>query len=201
MKTYPSPKITSVSWLVLTDPKAPFLNDMVGYVASQSPYLLDSGFSGYNFVTLGMPKPAPIPGVPDIVAGVYGTMILQDNNDPDAANKIFKPINDTIVQQWKGAAFMIVAPLKQYDSFLAWFSESFDSDPAGGSIYVGSRLLDKQAFSDSKALGNALVASCEPDVGMSYFLIGGKGIAEAKPVGQGNSVNTAFRSAYAHARK
>lgn len=195
MKTHSSPKITSYEWAVFTDAKAPFLLDMIGYVASESPRIIEAGVSGYSVISLSQPNPDPIPGVPTHVGGYFGTLLLQDNNNPAALEKIFKPINDALQSRWKGKAFIFASP-KQYDSFLAWFSENYDKDPADTNAYLVSRLLDKQAFSDPAALGKTLAVSSKPTGSVLFFFIAGKGTHEAKPAGGSNGLNPAWRRAY-----
>lgn len=201
MKTHPSPKITSYTWAVFTDPAAPFAKEMVGLVMSQAPQIMDAGVSGYNYVSLNMTNPQPTPGAPTNVAGIFGVILLQDNSDPAALEKILKPLNDMIHAKWGNLVSGIHAFPKQYDSFLAWYSENFDQDRPGANVYLASRLLGKQAFGDYKALGEAVAAASKPNGGMSYFYVAGKGVQEAKPAGGSNAVHPAWRKAYVHARK
>lgn len=200
MWTHPTPKITSVKWMAVADPKAPFMSDFISYIASQVPYLMNSGMSGYNFVSTGMPNPYPFPGLPAEIAGFMGTSLIQNADDPNVADKIFKPLNDTLKERWQDEAIMFQIT-EQYPSFIAWFDKNYDQGYAGQSSYIVSRLLDGKALSgDPEALGKALKAGSAPSGGMSFFMVAGKGVQDAKPRG-GNAVNPAWRTAYVHARK
>lgn len=202
LKTHPTPKIYNISWLVVTDHKAPFLWDMVAYVGSQIPRMMNKGLSGYNLVTTSMPNPIPGSGSPDNIAGFLGTAILQDAQDPGLIQQeIFRPINDTITKRWAGKVTLIQSTI-QYDSWLAWFDKNFDSTTAGLSAYLISRLLDENALTrDPKKLAAAWKAGSSASGSMSAFMVGGKGVQEAKPPGGGNAVNPAWRRAYVHARE
>ncbi|KND91631.1 6-hydroxy-D-nicotine oxidase [Tolypocladium ophioglossoides CBS 100239] len=198
MWTHPTPKITDVKWMAITDPKAPFVSDLISYIVSQMPYLMDSGMSGYNLVSTGMPNPTPFPGLPTEIAGFMGANLIQNADDPNVAAKIFKPLNDTLKEKWQGQAVMFQTT-EQYPSFLAWFDKNYDQGQAGQSSYMVSRLLDGKALTgDPEALGKALKAGSAPSGGMLVFMVAGKGVQDAKPRG-GNAVNPAWRTAYVHA--
>ncbi|GJN81772.1 hypothetical protein PLIIFM63780_005307 [Purpureocillium lilacinum] len=198
MWTHPTPKITSLSWMGITDPKSPFLLDLIAYLSSQIPYLMDKGgLSGYNYASLGMKNPVPAPGAPTDIAGVMGFGFVQDKG-PGFLQDIFKPINDTIKQRWPGQAFLFLIS-EEFPTFHAWFDKNYDQAFAGNSSYIVSRLVDgKTLKGDPKALGKAIQAASLPSGGMSLFMVGGKGVQNAKPRG-GNSVNPAWRNTYVHA--
>lgn len=200
MWTHPTPKITSLSWMGITDPKSPFLLDLIAYLSSQIPYLMDKGgLSGYNYASLGMKNPVPAPGAPTDIAGVMGFGFVQDKG-PGFLQDIFKPINDTIKQRWPGQAFLFLIS-EEFPTFRAWFDKNYDQAFAGNSSYIVSRLVDgKTLKGDPKALGKAIQAASLPSGGMSLFMVGGKGVQNAKPRG-GNSVNPAWRNTYVHACK
>ncbi|UKZ74474.1 hypothetical protein TrVFT333_002142 [Trichoderma virens FT-333] len=201
LKTHPSPKILSVVYMIFTDPKESIAMDLITYIVSQIPSLMAQGLSGYNLVTRNMPSPIQLPGIPDRIAGFLGTSILQDVDSPDVAAKIFNPINDTIRERWSNKV-QFYTLLTEYDSWLGWFDKNFDSSQAGGSQYLVSRLLDGEALTGNpKKLKNALQAAMTIGDGeaMSVFMVGGKGVQEAKPRGGSNAVNPAWRTAYVHA--
>ncbi|UNI22232.1 hypothetical protein JDV02_008139 [Purpureocillium takamizusanense] len=198
MWTHPTPKITSLTWMGVTDPKSPFVVDLVSYLSSQIPYLMDKGgLSGYNYASFGTKSPVPLPGIPENIAGVMGLGFVQDKG-PGFLEEIFKPINDTVKKRWSGQAFVFLAT-EEFPTFLAWFDKYFDHNPAGNSSYIVSRLLDGQTLaSDPRALGTAIKAAGGSRGGMALFMVGGRGVQNAKPRG-GNSVNPAWRNAYVHA--
>lgn len=159
------------------------------------------GISGYNLVTRDIETPIPLPGIPDRIAGFLGTSILQDVDSAEDVAKIFNPINDTIRERWPDKV-QFYTLVTEYDSWLGWFDKNFDSSQAGGSSYLVSRLLDGEALTGNpKKLNGALQAAMTSGGTMSAFMVGGKGVQEAKPRGGSNAVNPAWRTAYVHASK
>lgn len=201
MKTHPSPKITQASLIVSAQLDDPILPDLMGYMASQATYLLNSGVSGYSYIGHNMSSPSPPgSGLPSAISGIMGTFIVQDKG-PDAVQDIFKPLNDTIMQRWKGDGKMFLST-KEYPSFLAWASENYDEDPTGQDVFLGSRLLDTSFVErDEKTIGQALwdVSGKMPRLAM--FVLGGKGVQEVQPAGGSDAVNPAWRRALIHACK
>lgn len=198
MKTFPSPRTTQVGLIVLAKPGDPILPDVIGYIASQIPYLMNSGVSGYSYVGPNLQNPLPPgTGLPPQIAGMLGKFVVQDQGAAEA-QKIFKPLNDTIVQRWKGEAKMFVLA-QEYPSFYSWVSANYDEDPTGHSVWLASRLLgDSFLTGDEKAIGNVLW-NASGDVGrLALFLLGGKGVQNAQPAGGSDAVNPAWRKAYVH---
>jgi hypothetical protein len=197
--THPSKKLTMVSFMAFTLPQAPFALDLVTWATSQIPYLSDSGLSGYLMATVDSPPPVPIPGLPERVAGLMGKTIILDTQDTAKINKIFKPLNETIQKRWPGQVTLLVLT-QPYDSFAAWYSENFDDGQAGGSVYLISRLLDKDTLTkDLDALADALKPILINDGWLGTYMVAGKGVNKAKPRGGENAVHPAWRKAYIHA--
>lgn len=199
MKAHPSPKVTGVTLLIAADPTESFVFDLVTYIVSQLPYLMDQGFSGYPIVT----KETDLSqlGIPEKIAGLVGSCILQDIESNDVVTAALKPVNDTIQQRWPGKV-QFSTTIEQFDSFLAWFDKNYDMNPAGGSSYLVSRLLDEEALTgDPDALKDALQEELTSGTlgSMATFMVGGKGVQEATPRGGSNAVNPAWRTAYVHA--
>lgn len=162
---------------------------------------MDAGLSGYSFVGYQVPKPVPIPGLPDTINGMFGHAILQDADSEDAVDQILKPLNETLKKKWPGEAglYNSVVP---YKSFLAWFDDYYDQQTAGNSSYLVSRLLDKKTLTTtSPELTKALMAPIPYTNSYAVFMVGGKGVNDAKPRGGGNAVHPAWRNAYVHASK
>ncbi|KAM0254637.1 hypothetical protein ACHAQJ_006606 [Trichoderma viride] len=199
LKTHPNPKVLGVTLMIITDPKESFVFDLITYIATQIPSLMNQGLSGYNLVTRDMQSPIQLPGIPDRVAGFLGTCILQDIDKLDVITKAFNPINDTLRERW-GDKVQFFTLTNQFDSWLDWFDINFDSSPAGGSQYLVSRLLDGEALTGNpKKLKSALKAAMASGGTMTAFMVAGKGVQEAKPRGGSNAVNPAWRTAYVHA--
>lgn len=187
--------------IIATDAKESFVSDLLTYIVSQMPSLMEQGVSGYNIITKDMENPFQEPGLPDRIAGLLGSCILQDIESNDAITKAFNPINETIQQHWPNKV-QFYTTLKQFDSFLGWFDKNYDMNSAGGSTYLVSRLLDGKALTgDSEALKNALqeVLSSGSTSSMAAYMVAGKGVQEATPRGGSNAVNPAWRTAYVHA--
>ncbi|KAM0519041.1 hypothetical protein ACHAPE_004034 [Trichoderma viride] len=201
IKAYPSPKVTGVVLAIVTDPKESFVPDLLAYIASQMPSLMEQGVSGYNIITKDMETPIQEPGLPDRIAGLVGSCIMQDIDSSEVITKAFNPINETIQQRWPSKVRFYTI-IQQFDSFLGWFDKNYDMNPAGGSTYLVSRLLDGEALTgDSEALKNALqeVLSSGSTGSMAAYMVAGKGVQEAVPRGGSNAVNPAWRTAYIHA--
>ncbi|KAM0265115.1 hypothetical protein ACHAQJ_000267 [Trichoderma viride] len=205
LKAYPSPKVTGVTVYIITDSKESFVFDLIAYVFSQMPSLMEQGISGYNPIAKDMESPfqEPEPSIPDRVAGFMGNFILQDVDNHEVITEAFNPINETIQKRWPNKV-QFYTTLNEYDSFLGWFDKNYDTNQAGGSEYLVSRLLDKEALTGNpQALKNALQVAISTGSlgGMAAFMVGGKGVQEAEPRGGSNAVNPAWRTAYVHACK
>ncbi|KAH7232093.1 hypothetical protein B0J15DRAFT_539316 [Fusarium solani] len=197
--THKTPKITTSSLMLFTDAKSKFVYDVIAYSLSLFPSLGDAGLSGYTLISPGIENPVPIPGAPKEVAGILGQFIVQDVEDPEYTEKIWKPINETIQKRWSGAVQLLVGK-EEYPSFLKWFDVHYDQDTAGNSSYLVSRLLSKEALDgDQDALKRALKSAMGPSGGMGAFLVAGKGVRDAKPRGGSDAVNPGWRKSYVHA--
>ncbi|OAA43910.1 FAD-binding, type 2 [Beauveria brongniartii RCEF 3172] len=210
VKTVPSPKMTVAQFVAFTVPDSPILSDLLGYMGAQSPALMNAGLSGYDLISRNFSNPAPgIPGLPDYLAGFQGRLALLDDDDDDdddtrggadTVAALLKPINDTIHRRWSGADKAgFFYSTTEYASFLAFFAANADTESVGDNKYLVSRLLDRDALTrDEKTLGEALLAGTGPGGLSTFFLVGGKGVQEAKPAGGSNAVNSHWRSAYVH---
>lgn len=175
--------MTTVNILVVTDPQESFVMDLITYMASQMPSLMNQGFAGYNVLTKDMASPIPVPDAPDRVAGFMGNCILQGDDNEEAVAKALNPINETIQQRWPNKV-QVYTTLKQYDSFLGWFDEHYDTNQAGERYYIVSRLLDGEALTgNDEALKNAFEVAMSTGVAnsMEAFMVAGKGVQEAVP--------------------
>ena len=196
LKTHPSPRIDTALFIVQADDKAPHFADIVSYLVSQIPELMDKGLSGYCYVATAMPNPIPDPSLPKLLSGVFGATIVTDPA-PGAVNAMFKPVNDTLHAKWPGEAqFFLIS--QSFPSFLAWYDMFYDQGQAGGDTYLVSRLLDRATLTgNSTQRTKALMAPLPPLGQYSLYLVGGKGVMKAG----GNSVNPAWRNTYVHSSK
>lgn len=146
-------------------------------------------------------NPVPAPGLPDRWSGLSGVLSLL-NKGPEAVQEILDPLNNTILERFNGTAFLQTLPVESYDSWLDYYDVNFDNGTAGGGALLVSRLLDEEALTgDHEALKGALQATTEASEIIHFYLLGGKGIHEAKPRGGSNAVNPGWRKAYVHTRK
>lgn len=156
---------------------------------------MDSGLSGYTFLSSNMPLPIPLPEMPSEVAGAFGTAILQDVSDPEAMSKLFKPINDTIQEKWPGKV-QFIAMIDHYTSFFEWYKENHDAGRGGRNTYVASRLLERDILEEhNHNFTAALKRAFEANTRFDIFMVGGKGVKDAQPRGGENAVNPAWRKA------
>ncbi|KAJ6446711.1 transmembrane alpha-helix domain-containing protein [Purpureocillium lavendulum] len=196
LKTHPSPKIAFANWYAVAAAESPVAFDVIAYVLSQFPSLMDKGVSGYFYVARDTPNPIPSPELPETITGVLGGFMLQDVSDGDKLQALLKPLNDTINARWNGTAHILQQTVL-YDSFLDWFNVNYDQGVAGANLYRASRLVGRKALTgDVKALAEAYKAATEAGGAITAYLVAGEGVRNAKPQGGANAVNPAWRSAY-----
>lgn len=198
MATHPTPQIVTFEGAFATyNVSAPWFWDMVGYVLSQYPYLDSKGVSGYGSIVTNFPNPFDN-GTTRISAFALD-FIIQNTQDPAAMQAIWKPILAHVNQTWPEA--VTIANSTAYPSFSSWFADHFDSSSAGEDLYVGSHLMDEEAFVNPAALTRAFKTFSSPSGGSNAYLVAGKGVHDAKPRGGGDSVCPAWRNALVHASK
>ncbi|KND86997.1 6-hydroxy-D-nicotine oxidase [Tolypocladium ophioglossoides CBS 100239] len=196
LKTYPSPKIAFTMWFATTAVDSPVAFDVVAYVVSQFPDLMDKGVSGYQYLVSTSPNPNPGEGEPNEVAGVMGGFMMQDAEDGAALEKLLKPLNDTIQERWPRTV-RVLQQTALYGSFLDWFNVNFDQGVAGLNLHRASRLVDREALTgDPHALAKAYKSAADAGGAVTAYMVAGKGVRDAKPRGGGNAVNPAWRRAY-----
>ncbi|KAF7557179.1 hypothetical protein G7Z17_g865 [Cylindrodendrum hubeiense] len=198
LKTHPSPKLLSSSWMLLTDPDAPFLYDAIAYTLSQFPSLGDAGLSGYSVSISSMPNPIPSPGGHTEIAGIGGRFILQDTEDVQHMEDLLAPLNETIQARWAGSVQVILDTVF-YGSFLEWFNVYYDQGTAGNSSYLVSRLLDKSALeSNATSLAAAVKEAMRTSGNFMAYIVSGRGVHDAVPRGGSDAANPGWRKSYVH---
>jgi len=166
--------------------------DLVAYMASQFPYLHEYRISGYTSM------------IGNVDAGyLYSvSMILPDSQDPTDADAVWEPILTHVNATWPGA--LASYDVKPYGSFLSFFNDHHDTNPAGDNHWSGSRLVDPETLRNKvREVRDALQAMAGTDVLQVVlpFLLSGEGVWNAKPRGGGNAVVPAWRKAMAHISK
>jgi hypothetical protein len=165
---------------------------------------MDKGVRGYGWLAMNATNPTPgAPGMPDRWAGIAGAMTVFDER-PEAVQDILGPLNDTVQERFYGTAVVLALEVQSYDSWLEYYDVHFDNGTTGGGAHMVSRLLDEESLtSDPEALKKALTAATgasEREM-IDFYLLGGKGVHNAKPRGGSNSVNPGWRKAYIHTRE
>jgi hypothetical protein len=197
MKLVPSPRVISMNFIVAAPAENPYAFDMVAYVLSKFPELIDAGVSGYPVIVKKTPNVYDGSGV--LISGILGQLIMLDTQRPADITNLFSPIFRHINATWAGFQFYSTA--KSFPNFLAWYLDNFDNTPVGTETLAGSRLLDAQALSGNST-ATKLAYEKFSDGGLSTaFMVSGKGVWNAKPRGGSNSVCPAWRKAYVHASK
>ncbi|KAI0965734.1 hypothetical protein F4678DRAFT_467282 [Xylaria arbuscula] len=192
--THPTPKLVAgIIGIVSTDLEAPWIWDMVGYIASQLPYIMEKDVSGYALFSPNLLSPDGNNSTLNY-AGMGGEFMILDTQDTSDMEAIWEPNIAHVNATWPSAVSLIA--VNPYPSFKSWFDVYYDQSPTGYDQYVGSRLLDENALTthDSNELGQAFKLASA-----SAYLVAGKGVQNAKPRGGSNSVTPTWRRAVVHA--
>lgn len=188
-----------ITYVAGINSSSPDTDDVVGWLLSQVPTMMDDGLFGYNWVSFGGPMPVPIPGVPENMAGMLGSIVLYDRDAEDAWAWM-SGLNDTLTSKWPGA--MVGGGVISYDSWIDWFDVNYDAGSAGGGAVIVSRLVGRETYEgDREALIEAYKSASELTGSATVYTVAGKGVQEAKPRGGGNAVNPGWRKALVHSRK
>ncbi|KAI0467445.1 FAD-binding domain-containing protein [Xylaria cf. heliscus] len=189
LATHPTPQIVGGIIAFLTqDISAPWIWDMVGYLASSLPYLVSKDVSGYALFPSNFTSPYINNGTGNF-AGMGGDFVILDTQDINDMQQIWEPLVTHVKATWPDA--IISLDLHPYPSFQSWFNVSYDQSPTGYDEYAGSRLLDEKALAtQSTTLGEAFKLSQA-----TALLVAGKGVRDAKPRGGSISVTPTWRKA------
>ncbi|KAK4232845.1 hypothetical protein C8A03DRAFT_39504 [Achaetomium macrosporum] len=197
MKTFPTPKlehlVVGIATPNISETRAIF--DMVAYMVSNLPSMGDQGLSGYSFFFPAYPN--PFDNSNTTVGGFLMSAVLKDSS-PEVMRQLWAPVLAHVSTTWPGLFQTYYVP-RSYPSFLAWYSENFDSSQAGLDVYMGSRLLDRAALTGNLTRNADAFARFADGLGGTAYLVSGKGVRNARPRGGGNAVLPAWRKAYVHA--
>ncbi|SPO03649.1 related to isoamyl alcohol oxidase [Cephalotrichum gorgonifer] len=198
LRSYETPKVVGMRYMMMTDHTQPEMYDIAAYILGELPRLGDEGVSGSINVMADRPNPAPAPGTPDRISGMVGYLMVQDTTDPNTLLDLWKPVNDTINKRWPGAVKLFVEQITTHDSYRDFIQGFYDEREGGVNQYTTSRLLDNNALtSDPEALSKAARGVAGVGIGLSVFLVSGKGVHQVDIRGGGNAVNPGWRSSYA----
>ncbi|KAH8885838.1 FAD-binding domain-containing protein [Thozetella sp. PMI_491] len=194
VKTFPSPPVVGLNFSVALPPSMLDTQaDIVTYILGQYPYLSSMNISGYNYIYRSYEVPFRNGTVE--VALVYGTFLMQDTVNLSTISTVFAPLFANITKSWPFAAVNVKT--SAFPSLRLWIAENQDPNPVGIDQYIGSRLLDGPALSNTTpAFRDSILQLISVGTAVA-FLVGGKGVWEAAPAGGGNAVLPAWRRAYA----
>lgn len=200
MLTHPTPSLESLSFAIgapdLPSSPDPKVWEMIPYLLSHFPSLGDAGVAGYTYIFQSQPNPYA-PSNQSTISGIIGTLTSLDPPSPNALESLLDPILSHIATTYPST--IQTTNTTTYPSFLSWYLENYDKDPAGSNTYIGSRLLDAESLTNNLTqLGEAFAQFSSNGVATA-FLVSGKGVRDAKPRGGEDAVNPAWRRAYVHA--
>ncbi len=199
IRAFPSTDFHVATVILGTGPGTEGYWDVVANVLSQYPTLDEQGISGYAYLAPGILSPdlnitSPI----DAFFGVFFLPQLHPTNTSTSLEETIKKLFADVSTPYPGQYFSSVS-VKSYPDFWTWYAVNNGPLEAGGNTVLGSRLIDGEALTKNlTALKQAYEAATPPGHMTSVFLVGGKGVRDAKPRGGSNSVGPAWRKAYIH---
>lgn len=128
--------------------------------------------------------------------------VLSPLNTSASLLSALTPTLTSISSNYPSQLSFSLSNVTEWDSFYDWWIEHINENYAGLELVVGSRLLGADALLDTEALETALkglLPTSEVGQIANFYLLGGKGIADAVPRGGSNAVNPAWRKAVVHA--
>ena len=127
--------------------------------------------------------------------------VLSPQNTSDSLNAALAPILANISTTYPDQFVFSVSNVTTYTTFYDWWLHFNGPDNAGTELVIGSRLIGADALRDTNAVETALKGVLPSDIGtagLSFYLLGGKGVADAVPRGGSDAVNPAWRKALVH---
>jgi hypothetical protein len=183
---------------LFTSPGTDAFWDVIANILSQFPKLDDEGIMAYSFVARNFSGAFGITNPVDGFLATFMLPVLHPDNTSDSMNAT---LNKMFEQATAGSTLPVtynVIP-QVYPDFWAWYNVSNGPLDAGFDGYLGSRLLDGKALTQNlTALAQAFKAATASGSATMAYLVGGKGVMNAKPRGGSNAVGSAWRKAYVH---
>jgi hypothetical protein len=192
------PFITATGFLI-TAPGGEAFWDVTANVLSQFPALDEQGIMTYAFVARNFSGQFGITTPVDGFLGIYILPGLHPENTSDSLSAVLNKTFSEATAAYPSQFTTGVIP-QAYPDFWAWYNISNGPLDAGFDQYIGSRLLDEKALTQNLTALKEAYKAATPSGGMtSAYLVGGRGVMNAKPRGGSNAVNSAWRKAYVHA--
>ncbi len=197
-KAYPSMPFVVATGILSTVPGTDAFWDAIANVLSQYPSLDDQGIMTYSLVARNFSGQYGITSPIDGLLGIFILPVLYPDNTTDSLNAtLYKMFNQAIAGS--PVPFTPYFSSQLYPDFWAWYSVNNGPLDAGYDQFIGSRLLDKNALMQNLTALAAAFKGATPYGGVtSAYLVGGKGVMNAKPRGGSNAVGSAWRKAYVH---
>jgi hypothetical protein len=202
IKAFSSMPIFTVTAIVATFPGSPAYWDVMAAILSKFPALDAQGISTYsmfapNFMSAAFNITTP-------VDGFLGSFILPGLHPTNTSASLVAAITELMTgatSEYPGQFFTSLLP-STFEDFWEYYQGANGPLDAGHDQVLGSRLLDGNALTQNiTALKEAYKAATPPGSITSAYLVGGRGVMNAKPRGGSNSVNSAWRKAFVHSGK
>ncbi|KAL5319321.1 hypothetical protein ACEPPN_012372 [Leptodophora sp. 'Broadleaf-Isolate-01'] len=199
IRAFPSTEIHIATFLLSTGPGTDGFWDAMANILSQYPTLDEQGLSGYAYLAPNFLNPDwNITNPVDGFAGTFLLPALSSSNTSASLERVLKTLFADATAAYPGQFFSSVS-VKSFPDFWAWYKDSNGPLDAGQNQVLGSWLVDGETLTGNlTVLKEGYRAATPPGHLTSVFLVGGKGVRDAKPRGGGNSVNPAWRKAYIH---
>lgn len=190
--------IVAIAYL-LTAPGGEAIWDVAANLLSKYPELDAQGIMAYSLIARNFSGKY---GIKFPFDGFLAAFILPGLHPENTSLSLTTTVSKLLARATAAYPFQFMGGVipQTYPDFWAWYNVSNGPLDAGYDQYIGSRLLDGKALTqNSTALKEALKAATASGSGIGAYLVGGRGVMNAKPRGGGNAVNPAWRRAYVHA--
>ncbi|TVY64202.1 FAD-linked oxidoreductase patO, partial [Lachnellula suecica] len=181
------------------------------YFFSQFPHLSSLGITSYNGVIINSStagNASNFPGLPSTngtdyssFQGIFMLPVLSAQNTTSSLSDALKPLLAKISSKYPEQFIVNISNVTTSPTFYDWWFKGSKPDYAGIDIITASRLIGADALRNTDALETTLrgVLSNPALVGFNFYLLGGRGLADAVPRGGSDAVNPAWRKAIVHA--
>ena len=128
--------------------------------------------------------------------------VLSPQNTSSSLTSALTSVLANISATYPNEFLVSISNVTEYPTFYDWWSADNGPYYAGFELVIGSRLLSADALQDVAALETAVKGVLPSELGgvsINFYLLGGKGVADAVPRGGSDAVNPAWRKAVVHA--
>jgi hypothetical protein len=171
----------------------------MSYFFSQFPYLSSVGITSYNTVSGNTSLNGTNYGG---FQGNFMLPVLSPQNTSASLTAALAPLFANISSTYPNQFIFQVSNVTSFPTFYDWWLPSNGPNYAGVELVVGSRLISGDVLHDTSAVETYLKGVLPASAGgqsLNFYLLGGKGVADAKPRGGSDAVNPAWRRGLIHA--